>query len=499
MDAYLAALPTWVAFSPLLADLDMATGPSTTVEEMVGSTPYNCAVTPYSMTRTPDNPDVEVLWAGSLLQGKGYVGGIGSLEELPIRQRAPITISIDLLTGNNTRTVENPTPASVASAVGSLIQAATDAGHRAGSKIFFNQVDYHSLAEASLSAGFSASYQGVTVKANLEASASAEKSTVMAVYTQQMFTVSTELPQTPGAFFSDALTEDVLQQQENLGRIGPDNLPVFVSSIVYGQTVVFSMTASATHAEIRAALEVAALDQGVGLTQEQRALLETSEIKLVAVGGDATNAAAVIRSGNFSSYFDEDAALTTAKPISYTVRNVADNTTAHVSETTEYNVRECVEASIPVTGYEYTIKMLDVGWVERASLLCAATPAVHILAKSEFWIEDENGLTPIVDDLGGGILNSVGDRADPYPTAMSQDYTNPVTVRLHFDGRDHVRLYGEVWTAYPQWFDWREGIRFTGSIPTGIRGSSRWNRLVPPGCHRFSIRYVVTRGDPLYD
>ena len=163
VDAYLEALPSWESFSPPKADADEPVDDPVMSEEEINGTTYNCESTRYSLTKTPEkiatlNPDVEVLYVGSLLQGSGYIGGIGTLEELPIRQRAPLTLSIDLLTGENTRTVADPDLSSVNQAVGELIQAASDAGHRAGSRIVYNEVTYHSLKEASLKLGFSAAY-----------------------------------------------------------------------------------------------------------------------------------------------------------------------------------------------------------------------------------------------------------------------------------------------------------------------------------------------------
>ena len=235
VNGYLAGLPAWSMFSPPLADADVALSAPTDSVEVIGGTTYDCLTSRYSLTQTPDkmvtlNPDIEVLWVGSLLQGTGYIGGIGSLAELPVRQRAPLVLSIDLLTGDNTRTVVDPDLASVTQSVGELIQAATDAGHRAGSRIAYSETNYHTLSESALKLGFSAAYSGVAVKGALEASGSAATSTIMVTYTQQMFTVSQVLPQTPGAMFSSAFTEDLLQDQVNRGRLGPDNLPVFVSS-----------------------------------------------------------------------------------------------------------------------------------------------------------------------------------------------------------------------------------------------------------------------------
>jgi hypothetical protein len=58
------------------------------------------------------------MWLGALLQGRQYKGGIAALEELPIRQRAPLTLAINLLAGNNTQTVTDPTSANVNQAIG---------------------------------------------------------------------------------------------------------------------------------------------------------------------------------------------------------------------------------------------------------------------------------------------------------------------------------------------------------------------------------------------
>ncbi len=489
VDAYLANLPSWDSFSPPMPDADDAVGAPVDSTEVVDGTTYECVTTHYSLTQTPEklvtlNPDVEVLWVGSLLQGSGYVGGLGSLAELPIRQRGPLTLAIDLLTGENTRTVADPDLASVGSAIGDLIQTASDAGHRAGSRIAYNEVSYHSLAEASLKLGFSAAYSGVTASAELAASVSAEKTSIMVTFTQQMFTVSQVLPQTPGEMFSSAFTEDLLQEQVSRGRLGPNNLPVYVSSIVYGRMLVFTMTAAATAAEIRAAVGVAAGDIGGELSSEQRLLLETSEIGLVALGGDAASAEAAIRAGDFSAYFAEESALTTARPISYTVRNLADNSVAAVSETTEYDVTNC---AAEVTGAVYSIQIIDTTYLERR--LCGVIPICQILFRAKFFVEDDLQTTLALDAQTQDFM--CVDDSHAFPGAAT------VTgLRLHYDGRDQIRIFGDIWTDYPNHFVWGPGIVLTGDIAPGIRGSSVWN---PAGCHRFGIRYRVTKTGVLTD
>jgi len=454
VNQYLQTLPTWDQVSPPLPDADDATGAPNEGEETIGGDPYECTTTPYSITRTPDrivtlDPDVEILWVGSLLQGKGHMGGIGSLAELPIRQRAPMTLSIDLLTGNNTKTVSSPTVATVNSAVGELIQAASDAGHTAGSDIFFTQETAHSLVQAALSMGLSASYMGASIKASLASNISEETRTVTAYFVQKMFNVSMVLPQTPAEVFSDAFTEDMLQDQISRGRIGDDNLPVYVSNISYGRILMFSFTSTASLADIKATLSVMynGGEFGGDLSTELKSVLDNAQIQVVTVGGDASNALALIRANDLGAYFATDASLTSARPISYTVRNLGDNSIASVSETTNYNLKTCTPAEQPVTGSAYSIRftrarVLELNLIDACAPWNGYTDCFQI----------ELQYTVRVETTEGGIttpLNFTQTFANPYAAALKEGEsyvfpTNSTDVTIHYDGRDYVRVWGEM-------------------------------------------------------
>lgn len=490
VNAYLDDMPSWETFSPLQASADEAIGDPVVEEDIVDETTYNCETTPYSITRTPDklvtmNPDSEILWPGALLQGKGYASGLGSLEELPIRDRAPLALSIDILANGNTRTVESPDLASVTQAVGSLIEAAHQNGHTAGSNVLFTQERMHSLHQAMLKVGMSAKYTGVGVETSLEMSVSAERTNVTAYFLQRMFTVSVVLPSTPGAFFSDALTDELLHEQIDRGRIGPDNPPVYISNVAYGRMLMFSFSSAATEAEIRAALNVVLESGGTGgggeLSTDQRALMEEAEIKVVTVGGDAAHALALIRSGNLTDFFASDAPLTSARPISYTVRNLGDNSIAKVSETTEYNLRQCTAAELEVIGSVYEVRMQTLHHIEHAGFPCGGQ--CPLITSYDFWVQDGAGNEPKAasyDPPVGEVL-CIGDRVDLRGLVTRE-------VRLHYDGRDRIRLHGVVRNLAPTWlFD----VQWQGTMPTGNLGFSRWNEGF--NCSRMAIRINVVR------
>jgi len=349
---FMSSLPSWSNAVSVVPDKNEATdSPSESFEELVGDATYDCSTTPYSLTRTPDelvmySPNASVMWLGNLIQGKSYADGLGSLQELSIRQRAPLTLSIDLLRGNNFKVVENPSLSTVQSAIGELIDDAQRAGHVGGSDASFTMEKTHSTEQASLQLGFSAHYLGAKAKGDLEYDTSASETTITAHFVQKLFTVSVELPQSPSDFFSAEFTNELLREQRDAGTLGEDNLPVYVANISYGRILTFHFTSSDEEERIRAAISGSyegVSGGGSGYTEaELKTTLSTAKISIAAMGGEGESIKDLIRSGKLKDYFVGETALTSARPISYQLNNLAPgNPIAKVSETTTYNIKEC--------------------------------------------------------------------------------------------------------------------------------------------------------------
>ncbi len=351
---YFLGLPSWESFSPVSPDDDVIVEPAFGTIEGAQGTQYSCTTTPYSITSTPDkvvtlDPDANVLWLGALLQGEGYKGGIGSLREWTVRERAPVKVSIDLLAADNYRIVAKPTLASVNQAIGELVSSAAWESHRGGSSISFSQETQYSIKQAMLKLGISAGYASVSVKASLSASRTAAERTVTAYFVQKMFTASMVLPSEPSHLFTEEFTRARLEEEEARGHVGADNLPVYIANIVYGRILMFSFTSTSSITDIRAALAASFSSiAGAEIAARYLDILNNAKISVVTIGGEGKNATALIQSGQLKDYFNADAALTSARPISYTIRNVGDNSIAKVTETTEYDLKEC--AAIGTTG-----------------------------------------------------------------------------------------------------------------------------------------------------
>ncbi len=367
---YLSDLPTWDVFSPLLTSVQPTpTGPTDTLPQQVVATDsvaddgsivqlpavtYACTETPYTLTDTPRqivmySPDVEVLWPGGLIQGKSYRdGGLGSLLGLPLAERTPIRVSIPAFTmENNFREVSEPNQAVVSQAIGSIVGAATDQGVVAPSTITFTQKTFYSEQEWALSASMSGKFLGFNASATGDVARNTSETTVTAEFFQKMFEVVVEPPQTPHAFFSVDFTQEKLQEQIDLGWIGPDNIPVYISNIVYGRMMMFSFTSTASESEIRATLSAVAsaffggVSASASLSSKQKTILEQARIAVTSLGGNAQATINMIRTGNLADFFAANPPLSSATPLSYTFRNLSDGSIAKVSETTEYTIREC--------------------------------------------------------------------------------------------------------------------------------------------------------------
>jgi hypothetical protein len=391
VDDYVADLGSWEDFAPLMEAAEEPVGEEAvreeTVEEMVGgalqNVTYVCTETPYSLTDTPREivmyePNASIMWVGNLIQGSSYAGGAGTFAELSIRQRDTLRISINLLTGANSAVVPRPSLTTVNSAVGALIQGASDAGHVPGSSTHYDEVISYSAEEAALKLGISGKYMGVEAKARLEASRSANERTMTAHFVQKMFTIAIELPQSPGDMFSDELTQGIWQQQIDAGNIGPTNLPVYIASITYGRTLTYTLTSTHSESRMRAAISASyngLAGGGSGYTEvELQQTLSEQNLRVTAIGGEGSDVLSLISSGNLKDYFREQPDLTTAKPLSYQLNFLGDNSTAKVSETTAYTRRECTPK--PASGGRFEFLPL------QESAAPVATP-YHVL-KGDF-------------------------------------------------------------------------------------------------------------------
>ena len=497
---YMKALPSWSDFSPSkqsqppTAMGEATQQPEVTLDvevvneeggiDLLENVTYTCQSQPFTLTDNPKqiaiySPDVELLWPGALIQGKSHRDGLGSLLGLSIAERTPIEVSIpSLANDDNFRRVETPTQGQVSQAIGSMVGNATQSGLSTPSTITFEMSEYHSESQFALEAGISGRYLNFEGSASGSVEKNASKTTVTAQFYQKMFEVVVAPPQTPDGFFSEDFTEAKLQQQVDLGRIGPDNLPVYVSNVVYGRMMMVSMTSTASASDIRATMQ-AAYD-GIGVSVEaslsvrQRKLLQESELRVTSLGGDADATLAIIRSGNWADYFTDNVDLSSAAPLSYTFRNLGDGSIASVSETSEYNITTC-EAKTATPG---TFDFRDV----QSLSLPIGTPAKTMMADVDGDGDQDlvwNHVSAGINETVVGFSNGDGTFMMSSPTshsAMPADGWSQYVVKVgdfDNDGLDDL-VWGRVLNTNTTYIGLSNGDGTFTEMPVFTRGNDRW-------------------------
>jgi hypothetical protein len=356
INSYFAGLPTWDSRNPAPATSETtgssssnsSTLPDTAAES--GQRRYECTVTQYTLQSSPDkivtfNPDAGTMWVGSLLQGQGYVNGIGSLTELPIRERAPVRLFMSLLGPGVTKEVTVPDGGNVQQAIADLVVQAKQQNTPVPAVIDYKKEVTNSSEEFMLKLGFSVKYMATSVKGKLDVNRKANETTVMAYFIQNAFTISLVTPQSPADWFSSDFTIDDLREQERQGRMGQGNLPVYVSDISYGRILMVSMTSTDSETDIKAALDFSyagGTSVDVNTEAKYRRVLGSADIRVTSIGGDDAAVLRLIKDGNLDDYFSAPADLATMRPISYQIRDVAGNRTAKFGETTTYNLQQCI-------------------------------------------------------------------------------------------------------------------------------------------------------------
>jgi hypothetical protein len=331
--------------------------------------PYTCKLTKHDIIANHDEVlnfsiGAEYVLPGLLLQGKPFQHG--ELSPIPIGpgKRAPIDISISLAaTQNPTETVNNPSSATIRQAITKLQQRAKEAaGTTFAATVAYSKKEVQSMEQLSYALNVDLDYDGPFTDVGFSAAFANQetrrKYTVVAMLQQDMYTISFAHDQfmRHADFFTDQFTTADLEALQQGGSLGPDNLPVFVSTVTYGRTIVFTATSTAVESatQIEQALKVS-YDSSIGgsgsisemAKAEARSVLNSLEIKVLALGGNSGDVTGAIQTGEWDKLFANPDILS-AVPLRYVVRNLnGTRPVARLGDTTSFTVAECTPVADP--------------------------------------------------------------------------------------------------------------------------------------------------------
>ena len=211
--------------------------------------------------------------------------------------------------------------------------------------------EVHSEEQLALSLGVDFSAYGVAVSSELGFTNAYDYNRVLVKLSQSYYTMSFDLPSSYDDLFAPSVTPEDLEIY-----VGPGNPPCYISDVTYGRVfyllVESTSSATAISSSINASFSAIPNAPSANVSTSYLSSLDNLNIKLFALGGDATSTLYTIGSNNVNNLVTILGAagdIETGVPLSYVCRAVNGNSIVSVNLATTYDVESC-EPIGPVQG-----------------------------------------------------------------------------------------------------------------------------------------------------
>ena len=336
-----------------------------------GGSAYQCSVEDGNPLSRRFDQFPAVAFQGSVLPGLFIDGDRllqGDIQPLPF-DRAPLKLAISLASGSPVVEIANPNSATIQQAVAALQR---DADSRlSGIDVVPADIEYvrkeaYSFEQTALELGFSLRFDSPLASAGLDTAFEAERSferhTILVRMVQPMYTISfvDDHVVEPAQLLAAGVSPEQINAAIAAGRLIEGRPAVYIKSVTYGRTMHFTMTS--TRVESAEALQVAmnAAYNSIGgdaeVSDEHREIIASSEIRMVAVGGDTGAAEAAIRSADPGAFFT-GADTANAAPLSFRVATLS-GTIASVEDVVSFNKQLCSRSVIEEPAKQYSYRFV---------------------------------------------------------------------------------------------------------------------------------------------
>ncbi len=327
-----------------------ADAPSKEVTPMADPMPsgdYTCSRDRYDETKQFDRITAMVANSNSLYPG-ALVGADALSTGLlvpKVLDRAPVTFSAALegvLDGEISATVDDPSLSSFREAMHGIL-----ASHVVGqtpANVYAEIEEVSSFEQFGLAIGVGVGWPlGLAqVSSSLEFERTEVRSRYVIEFVQAYYTVDVDAPGSSAAWFAPEVTLDDIVEEFD------DEPPLYVSSVTYGRSVLFTVTSELSAEELGAALEFAyrgttSVSGEVSMSHEE--VLASSKITAHVLGGSGEGAVqAIFGIDELREFIEQGGSYTPdsqGAPIAYKLAWAADDSPAAFSLTSEYEVEHC--------------------------------------------------------------------------------------------------------------------------------------------------------------
>ncbi|RIV41856.1 thiol-activated cytolysin family protein [Flagellimonas pelagia] len=322
----------------------------------------NCTTTAYNLKTNYEDiailkPNAGIIWPGALVKVDANLRN--GLPTPVAPSRAPLSLRVDLpgIGENGNFTVDSPNFNSVDAGIDVALEwwnaNAYQDGYVNEASSYSDSKTSYSSKQVSMDLGVNIEWASTDFSSQLSYESTSVKRVANMVFKQVFYTVSMETPSSPSAVFGDNISASDVESMFNSSAP-----PGYIKSVSYGRIIMFRLETfyEATGIQLEAALDYAAgKSNSISVESEvtSKAILASSNITTIVIGGNAEVAAEAVTARNFgdlspiikgaNAVYSRD---NPGAPISYTVRFLKDNTVAKMGYTEDYQAETCTSEGV---------------------------------------------------------------------------------------------------------------------------------------------------------
>ncbi len=315
--------------------------PGTTV------TDGRCAVTHVDAITAPEQLIAEQSTASTVFPSvilQGHFLAVQGNSPTPIHVPSTQRQSVNLVDSYfNTATMPTSTYTDYAQALRTMLLKANSDQDFTQSNIMFEVKSASTVEEASQKFNLDFKAFGADVKAKLDNGSSKTENSVYAVFYQKLYDVRVDLSGNypVNGLFNSNFGLNEISKLGNDGEIDSTNPPAFASGTSLGRLLIVRVSSNATTSDLESSVNATFKFGSTGVSTHDKEIMNTSHMTIYAAGGTADPQIAVIKSGDYKSYFDTSRILISSlTPMSHTI-NYWDDTLMRVNRTYDYEQRIC--------------------------------------------------------------------------------------------------------------------------------------------------------------
>lgn len=282
------------------------------------------------------DPNVSVVYPGSLLQGKSLTNATPDVVAV---KRGGGTVSIDIINGSGAVSfyVNEVKKSNITKALNTIVKGNNQV---MPARFTFQHESIKTKEELSLALGLNADILDVTAASNLSFSNEDKTNHYLVSLKQTFYTMSFDIPYN----YNDLFDTFYVKPMDLAKYVYRGNPACYVSDVTYGRVYYLLIESTSSSNTITAAVNASYNNIDGTMNTNYLSSLENLNVKVIALGGANAGSFSSINATNLSAltnFLSQSSDMETGVPLSYVVRTVYNNKLVKNKLDIEYTISDC--------------------------------------------------------------------------------------------------------------------------------------------------------------